>query len=82
MVQQRLWYGPQYSSQTPKGKQLGLKAVSCSLQTIAVKALGTPHVFVEALDPDGNKVVEKVESEVSLQTPPPFPFGPFWLWQS
>lgn len=35
------------------------------LQTIATKALGTPHVYVEALDPDGNKVVEKVESEVS-----------------
>ena len=55
------------AAEPPRGTA-GSNAASYSLQTIAVKALGTPHVFVEALDPDGNKVVEKVESEVSLQS--------------
>lgn len=36
------------------------------MQVVASKALGVPIVFVEAVDQDGNKVVEKVESEVIL----------------
>lgn len=36
----------------------------CWLQAVATKALGVPLVYVEAVDQEGNRVVEKVESEV------------------
>jgi hypothetical protein len=42
--------------------------MSNGLQLVATKALGTPNVYVEAIDQDGNKVVEKVESEASFST--------------
>ena len=35
-----------------------------TIQAVAQKALGVPVVYVEAVDQDGNRVVEKVESEV------------------
>lgn len=34
-------------------------------QAVAHKALGVPLVYVEAVDQEGNRVVEKVESEVN-----------------
>lgn len=38
--------------------------ITISVQLVANKALGVSTVYVEAVDPDGNRVVDRVESEV------------------